>query len=260
MGADEVGTLTALKGHRREVVDPAAAHKGRIVKTTGDGMLIEFASAVDAVTCAMSIQEKMAERNSVSSGPYLFFVSASTWATSSSTEMTFSVTASTWPHGLRMSATRVASIAANAFEQIRGKTQFTFDDLGERALRISTALCAFMQRNCRIILDVALVATTSAPDAKKPLPLPDKPSIAVFPFQNMSGDPEQEYFSDGMVEDIITGLSRFKSAVRHRSQFKLHLQRQGGRYKAGRTETLVSVTCSKAASVKPVTRSVSPGS
>ena len=74
MGADEVGTLNALKAHRREVVDPAiAAHKGRIVKTTGDGMLIEFASAVDAVTCAMSIQEKMAERNGASSGPHVVF-------------------------------------------------------------------------------------------------------------------------------------------------------------------------------------------
>jgi adenylate cyclase len=74
MGADEVGTLNALKAHRREVVDPAiAAHKGRIVKTTGDGLLIEFASAVDAVTCAMSIQEKMAERNGATSGPHVVF-------------------------------------------------------------------------------------------------------------------------------------------------------------------------------------------
>src|SRR6476659_7380003 len=74
MGADEVGTLNALKAHRREVVDPAiAAHKGRIVKTTGDGMLIEFASAVDAVTCAMLIQERMAERNGTNSGPCIVF-------------------------------------------------------------------------------------------------------------------------------------------------------------------------------------------
>src|SRR5690242_13510627 len=74
MGADEVGTLASLRAHRREVVDPSiAAYKGRIVKTTGDGMLVEFASAVDAVTCAMSIQDKMAERNGANSAPHVVF-------------------------------------------------------------------------------------------------------------------------------------------------------------------------------------------
>ena len=74
MGADEVGTLTALKSHRREIVDPAiAAHKGRIVKTTGDGILVEFGSAVDAVTCAMAVQEKMAVRTAEGTGPNIQF-------------------------------------------------------------------------------------------------------------------------------------------------------------------------------------------
>jgi TolB-like protein/class 3 adenylate cyclase len=214
MGADEVGTLNALKAHRREVVDPAiAAHKGRIVKTTGDGMLIEFASAVDAVTCAMSIQEKMAERNGASSGPHVVFrVGINVGDIIIDGDDIFG-------DGVNVAA-RVENecepggvyLAANAFEQIRGKTQFTFDDLGERALKnIDRPVRVYAAKSRDQFGTVAPVAMTSAPDAKKPLPLPDKPSIAVLPFQNMSGDPEQEYFTDGMVEDIITALSRFKA-------------------------------------------------
>ena len=214
MGADEVGTLNALKAHRREVVDPAiAAHKGRIVKTTGDGMLIEFASAVDAVTCAMSIQEKMAERNGASSGPHVVFrIGINVGDIIIDGDDIFG-------DGVNVAA-RVENecepggvyLAGNAFEQIRGKTKFTFDDLGERALKnIDRPVRIYAAKSRDHFGTVAPVAMTSAPDAKKPLPLPDKPSIAVLPFQNMSGDPEQEYFSDGMVEDIITALSRFKS-------------------------------------------------
>lgn len=108
MGADEVGTLTALKAHRREVVDPEIAeHHGRIVKTTGDGLLVEFASAVDAVTCAMAVQTKMAKRNS-DAVQKLRSASASILATSSLRATTFSVTASISRHALRMSVSRVA--------------------------------------------------------------------------------------------------------------------------------------------------------
>jgi TolB-like protein/class 3 adenylate cyclase len=213
MGADEVGTLSALKAHRREVVDPEiAAHKGRIVKTTGDGLLIEFASAVDAVTCAMSIQEKIAERNGASSGPHIVFrVGINVGDIIIDGDDIFG-------DGVNVAA-RVENecepggvcLAANAFEQVRGKTQFTFDDLGERALKnIDRPVRIYAARSRDARIAVAGVSTSSA-DANKPLPLPDKPSIAVLPFQNMSGDPEQEYFSDGMVEDIITALSRFKS-------------------------------------------------
>ena len=99
MGADEVGTLEALKAHRREVFDSAiASHRGRIVKTTGDGMLVEFASAVDAASCAVEVQEDMAERNAARSGG-LNFGSASTSATSSLTTTISLATASTSPHG-----------------------------------------------------------------------------------------------------------------------------------------------------------------
>jgi TolB-like protein/class 3 adenylate cyclase len=213
MGADEEGTLTLLKAVRKALVDPTIAHhRGRIVKTTGDGMLVEFASAVDAVTCAMSIQEKMAERNGESPGPHIVFrVGINVGDVIIDGDDIFG-------DGVNVAA-RVESecepgcvyLAANAFEQIRGKTQFIFDDLGESALKnIDRPVRIYKAKSRNHFGTVASIAMNSAPDVK-PLPLPDKPSIAVLPFQNMSGDPEQEYFTDGMVEDIITALSRFKS-------------------------------------------------
>jgi adenylate cyclase len=98
-------------------------------------------------------------------------------------------------------------LSSSAFEQIRGKTGFAFDDLGERSLKnIDRPVRLFAVR----VVSPDGAASPSTEAAAKPLPLPDKPSIAVLPFENMSGDPEQEYFADGMVEEIITALSRFK--------------------------------------------------
>jgi adenylate cyclase len=208
MGEDELRTLEALKAHRREVVDPTiAGHKGRIVKTTGDGMLVEFASAVDAVTCAIAVQVQMAERNGSFTPTITFRIGINVGDIIIDGDDIFG-------DGVNVAA-RVESecqpggvcLSANAFEQVRGKTPFAYDDLGERSLK-------------NIDRPVRLYAARSAPapaasskpqiEATKPLALPDRPSIAVLPFQNMSGDPEQEYFADGMVEDIITALSRFK--------------------------------------------------
>src|SRR6516162_9293687 len=100
-------------------------------------------------------------------------------------------------------------LSGNAFEQVRGKTGFAFDDLGERSLKnIDRPVRLYAVRSASFSTE----ATAKSPaEAEKPLPLPNKPSIAVLPFQNMSGDPEQEYFADGMVEEIITALSQFKS-------------------------------------------------
>ncbi len=203
MGADEVGTLEALKGHRREVIDPAiAANHGRIVKTTGDGMLVEFASAVDAVTCAMGIQEQMAERG----GEIRFRIGINIGDIISDGDDIFG-------DGVNVAA-RVesecepggVSLSGHAYEQVRGKTAFVFDDLGEKALKnIDRPVRIYAARFGSVAPQVAAVGEN------KLLPLPDKPSIAVLPFQNMSGDPEQEYFADGMVEEIITALSKFKS-------------------------------------------------
>jgi TolB-like protein/class 3 adenylate cyclase/Tfp pilus assembly protein PilF len=218
MGVDDVATLQALKAHRREVVDPAiAAHNGRIVKTTGDGMLVEFGSVVDAVTCAMSVQKSMADRSSTSIDP----------SNSNSTpRIVFRIGinigdiiidgADIFGDGVNVAARIEAEcepggvyLSANAFEQIRSKTSFAFDDMGERHLKN-------IERPTRVY-SARIGEPQAAPQNNeqvitgKPLSLPDKPSIAVLPFQNMSGDPEQEYFADGMVEDIITALSRFQS-------------------------------------------------
>jgi adenylate cyclase len=208
MGIDEVGTLAALKTIRREIIDPAiAAHNGRIVKTTGDGLLLEFASVVDAVTCAVAVQTRVTKR------------------TGAGVQINFRIGINVgdiiidqgdiFGDGVNVAA-RVENecepgqvyLSDDAFRQVRGKTPFAFDDLGERSLKN-------IQRPVRLY--AARSVSRSIPlndkpglEESEPLPLPDKPSIAVLPFQNMSGDPEQEYFADGMVEEIITALSRFK--------------------------------------------------
>jgi TolB-like protein/class 3 adenylate cyclase len=209
MGTDEEGTLAQLKALRKTLVDVSIAeHRGRIVKTTGDGVLVEFASAVDAVTCAVAIQEKLAERSPSGTEPQITFrIGINVGDVIVDGDDIFG-------DGVNVAA-RVENecepgavyVSGNAFEQIRGKTKFLFDDLGDKTLKN-------IERPVRLYAVRAATTAKAAvmlSDAGKPLPLPDKPSIAVLPFQNMSGDPEQEYFADGMVEDIITALSRFKS-------------------------------------------------
>ena len=210
MGADEVGTLAALKALRREVVDPAIAeHQGRIVKTTGDGMLVEFASTVDAVNCALGVQGKMADRNCDGPKKIAFRIGINIGDIIIDGDDIFG-------DGVNVAA-RVENecqpgsvlLSDDAFRQVRGKTAFVFDDIGERTLKnIDRPVRLYAARIATVPLSIS--ADPPAAD-RKPLPLPDKPSIAVLPFQNMSGDPEQEYFADGIVEDIITALSRFKS-------------------------------------------------
>ena len=203
MGADEVGTLAVLKALRREIVDPAiAAHKGRIVKTTGDGMLVEFASAVDAVTCAVAIQQKVADKTG--EGPRIQFrvginigdiIIDRDDIFGDGVNVAARVEGECEPGGVYLSGA--------AFDQVRGKTGFAFDDLGEKSLKnIDRPVRLYAVNHSGVT-----AAKSSGEVAAKPFSLPDKPSVAVLPFQNMSGDPEQEYFADGMVEDIITALS-----------------------------------------------------
>jgi adenylate cyclase len=212
MGADEVGTLEALKAMRREIGDPTiAAHKGRIVKTTGDGTLVEFASAVDAVTCAVTFQEKIAERNNAEQGLKLSFriginvgdvIVDGDDIYGDGVNIAARIENECEPGGVYLSD--------DAFRQVRGKTSIEFEDVGERALKN-------IERPVRIyavrigVQPAQRSADAAQTEVRKSPPLPDKPSIAVLPFQNMSGDPEQDYFADGIVEDIITALSRFKS-------------------------------------------------
>jgi TolB-like protein/class 3 adenylate cyclase/tetratricopeptide (TPR) repeat protein len=208
MGADEEGTLDRLKAHRRELIDPQIAeHHGRIVKTTGDGMLVEFASVVDAVRCAVEVQQRMGERNA---------------NVPDDARITFRVGINLGDiiidgddiHGDGVNiAARLEAMAdpgtvclsGTAYDHIRDKLDYAFDDLGEQSLKN----IARPVRVYRVRSD-ATSAQRSEASAKPSLALPDKPSIAVLPFTNMSGDPEQEYFADGIVEEITTALSRLK--------------------------------------------------
>ena len=209
MGVDEEGTLAALKAIRRELGDPKIAeHRGRIVKTTGDGLLVEFASVVDAVRCAVDVQREMALRNAelpverriefrigINLGDIIIDEGD---IFGDGVNVAARLEALAEPGGICVS--RVVR------DQVRDKLDFSFDDRGEQQVKnIARPVRVF---DVRVAGEIATPAPE--PTARAALPLPDKPSIAVLPFANMSGDPDQEYFVDGMVEDIITGLSRIK--------------------------------------------------
>ena len=211
MGADEEGTLAALKAIRRELVDPRIVeHRGRIVKTTGDGLLVEFASVVDAVRCAVELQHAMAEHNcEVPASERIEFRIGINLGDiiiddgdifGDGVNIAARLEALAEPGGICVS--RVVR------DQVRDKLDFTFEDLGEQLVKN----IARPVRVHRLRLDQKRgPAVPSAGNPATPaLALPDKPSIAVLPFANMSGDPEQEYFADGMVEEIITALSRIR--------------------------------------------------
>ncbi len=204
MGLDEEGTLAALKAYWREIVDPKIAeHRGRIVKTTGDGALVEFASAVDAVRCAMEIQRGMASSADVSEDRRIEFriginvgdiIIDEGDIYGDGVNIAARIEAIAEPGGI--------SISEDAWRQVQGKVEANFVDSGAQSLK-NIAQPVRVYR-----LDSAQKAA-SASRASSPFPgLPDKPSIAVLAFNNMSGDPEQEYFSDGISEDIITDLSK----------------------------------------------------
>src|SRR5262245_32932826 len=205
MGADEARTVRDLKAHQAVLLPMISAHGGRVIDTAGDGILAEFGSVVNAAKCAVAIQKTMVERNAdveearrmrfrigINQGDVVFD--------------DFRV----YGDGVNVAA-RLENLAEpggicisrKVYEDISGKMQLAFVDLGEQQLK-NIAQPVRVYR----ISDQQLAAAPATP--KPALALPDKPSIAVLPFTNMSGDPEQEYFADGMVEDIITGLSRFR--------------------------------------------------
>ena len=214
MGRDEEGTLSRLKAFRKTLVDPTiTAHRGRIVKTTGDGMLVEFASAVDAARCAVEVQRGVAVQNAgvplnariefrigIHVGDIIFDDN------------------DIFGDGVNIAA-RLEGIAElggicisdDAQRQIRGKLDSPpFEDMGPQNLKN----IAEPMRAWRLSVDAkssAYLSGDRSAETAQTLALPDKPSIAVLPFQNMSSDAEQEYFADGTVEDIITALSRYPS-------------------------------------------------
>jgi TolB-like protein/class 3 adenylate cyclase/Tfp pilus assembly protein PilF len=207
MGVDEAETLAALKTHRRDLIDPnIAEHQGRIVKTTGDGLLIEFPSVIEAVQCAVEVQRAMQERNSDVPADHRieFRVGINLGDIIIDGDDIYG-------DGVNVAARLEGLAEANGIcvsrvvhDQVRDKLGLGFEDLGERQLKnIARPVRVF-----RIATPDIGLRTQSANPA---LAIPDKPSIAVLPFTNMSGDPEQDYFADGMVEDIITALSHFKA-------------------------------------------------
>jgi adenylate cyclase len=203
IGTDEEGTLDRLRSIRAELIDPTiTAHRGRLVKTTGDGLLVEFGSVVDALRCATEVQQAMAERNA---------------GTSAAEKIEFRIginmgdvvveDGDIFGDGVNVAARLEAladpggiCVSARVQEDTAGRLELVFDDLGEQTLKnIGRPVRAYRVR------------AVNAPAAPaQALALPEKPSIAVLPFQNISGDPEQEYFADGMVEEIITTLSRIR--------------------------------------------------
>ena len=208
MGEDEEGTLAALKALRRQLIDPKIKeHRGRIVKTTGDGALVEFASVIDAVRCAVEVQREMAERNAdVPAERRIEFriglnvgdiIIDEDDIYGDGVNVAARLEALAEPGGICVS--RVVR------DQVRDKLDFTFDDRGEQQVKnIARPVRVYLVRpGERGLAEIGAVPEASA--------LPEKPSIAVLPFQNLSGDPEQEYFADGIVEDIITALSRNRS-------------------------------------------------
>jgi TolB-like protein/class 3 adenylate cyclase/Tfp pilus assembly protein PilF len=213
MGRNEEGTLANLKSLRKMLVDPTiAAHRGRIVKTAGDGLLVEFASAVDAARCAVEIQRGMAGQNGdVPEDMRIEFrigIHVGDIIIDDNDIFGDGVNIAARLEGIAEPGG--VCISDDAQRQIRGKLEIAFDDMGPQSLKnIAEPMRAW---RVRIDANSSQAAPANPPaDAAQPLALPDRPSIAVLPFQNMSGDSEQEYFADGMVEDIITALSRFKS-------------------------------------------------
>jgi TolB-like protein len=202
-GIDEEGTHVRLKEHLRVLIDPnITAHRGHIVKHTGDGLLAEFKSVVDAIRCAVDVQRGMAERNSDirPNNRIEFRIGINVGDVIEDDGDIFG-------DGVNVAA-RLEAIAEpggicvsdDAYRQVRDKLDIVFDDAGEQNLKnIGRPVRVFRVRN------------PSASAGQRPaLAVPDKPSIAVLPFQNLSADPEQEYFADGIVEDITMALSLFR--------------------------------------------------
>jgi TolB-like protein/class 3 adenylate cyclase len=213
IGIDEEGTVAQLRALRTTLFDPKIAeHHGRVVKNTGDGALVEFGSVVDAVRCANEIQRGMAEQNvDVPQDKRIEFRIGIHVGDIIITDDDI------FGDGVNI-AVRLEGIAEpggvcisdDAHRQVRGKVEIACVSMGPQLLKnITEPMQAWQVR----LSGQSTSAIPSGPalSQRQALPLPDKPSIAVLPFQNMSGDPEQDYFADGMVEDIITALSRLHS-------------------------------------------------
>jgi adenylate cyclase len=219
IGADEEGTLARLKTHRVELIDPKiAGHRGRIVKTTGDGLLVEFASVVDALACSAEIQEAMTERNAAAPAESRIGIHQGDIVVEDGDIFGDGVNIAARLEGLAESGG--ICVSARVQEDAAGKLDLAFEDIGEPELKN-------IARPVRVFRVILQPSQGQYPLPNPPLPrldpgitveggvgvppLPDKPSVAVLPFTNMSGDPEHEFFADGIAEDVIIALSRYPS-------------------------------------------------
>src|SRR5215203_1043359 len=213
MEVDETGTLARLKTHRIELIDPAITkNHGRIIKTTGDGMLVEFRSVAEAVLCAAEIQRRMARRNAdVSPARWIQFriginlgdvIVEDNDIFGDGVNVAARLQVLAEPGGICISGA-VRDQVGDRLDEI------AFEDLGEQSVKnITRPIHVF-----RVRLESATIAALESGKEASAAPVTRKPSIAVLPLVNMSGDPEQEFFADGLTEDIITELSRFRDLL-----------------------------------------------
>jgi adenylate cyclase len=249
MGADEVGTLKGLTERRAILDEFIANHGGRIANTAGDSVLAEFGSAVDAVQCAVEAQTALAEANA-SLAPdrrVSFRIGIHIGDVMIRTGDIFGDGVNIAARLQTLAKPGTVCISGTTYDQVRKVLPMTFVDLGvQRVKNIEEPVRAYQVGSPSAERDVP----ARAADTENPPMLPDKPSIAVLPFQNMSGDPEQEYFADGIAEDVLTTLSKIQElmVIARNSSFAFKGQTRDIR-EIGRT--LASGMCWKGACARP---------
>ncbi|HWX35220.1 MAG TPA: adenylate/guanylate cyclase domain-containing protein [Steroidobacteraceae bacterium] len=232
MGLDEVGTARTLREHRKVTDDLVAKHGGRLVKTTGDGVLLEFPSVVDAVECAVAVQAVMAQRNEgIPQDRRMLFrivINLGDILIEGDDILGDGVNIAARLEGIAEPGS--ICISSSAYDQVRGKVSVEFADLGEQTLKnIAHPVRAYAL--AKDGFDASKRGKGTAPSS---LLAPHR-SIVLLPFSNIGGDPEQEYFADGVTESLTTRLVAYQWRLRDRTQYRVHVQRQSNRRKEAGT-------------------------